>query len=134
VVSSLHFLHGEADKLIDAVRQAQCPLRGRWRCRQSRQRQWRQADRCGGVLNHTGPSHAPGAVSRRSNDDVSTGRSFRRPRSSSRRAHGRFQNRCRHRLTRCRRAKLDLHEDYAVALVDEIEQPRHSRRRFTVGY
>jgi putative NADH-flavin reductase len=25
-------------------------------------------------------------------------------------------------------------EDYAVALVDEIEQPRHSRRRFTVGY
>jgi putative NADH-flavin reductase len=26
------------------------------------------------------------------------------------------------------------YEDYAVALVDEIEQPRHSRRRFTVGY
>jgi putative NADH-flavin reductase len=25
-------------------------------------------------------------------------------------------------------------EDYAVAMVDEIEQPRHSRRRFTVGY
>jgi uncharacterized protein len=25
-------------------------------------------------------------------------------------------------------------EDYAVALVDEIEQPRHSRQRFTVGY
>ncbi|MGE0152001.1 MAG: NAD(P)-dependent oxidoreductase [Reyranellaceae bacterium] len=25
-------------------------------------------------------------------------------------------------------------EDYAVALVDELEQPRHSRRRFTVGY
>jgi uncharacterized protein len=25
-------------------------------------------------------------------------------------------------------------EDYAIALVDEIEQPRHSRRRFTVGY
>jgi uncharacterized protein len=25
-------------------------------------------------------------------------------------------------------------EDYAVALVDEIERPRHSRRRFTVGY
>lgn len=24
--------------------------------------------------------------------------------------------------------------DYAVALVDEIEQPRHSRARFTVGY
>jgi uncharacterized protein len=26
------------------------------------------------------------------------------------------------------------YEDYAVALVNEIEQPRHSRRRFTVGY
>lgn len=25
-------------------------------------------------------------------------------------------------------------EDYAVALVDEIERPAHSRRRFTVGY
>src|SRR5690349_2752703 len=26
------------------------------------------------------------------------------------------------------------YEDYAVALVDEIEQPSHSRCRFTVGY
>jgi len=25
-------------------------------------------------------------------------------------------------------------EDYAIALVDELETPRHSRRRFTVGY
>jgi putative NADH-flavin reductase len=25
-------------------------------------------------------------------------------------------------------------EDYAIALVDEIENPRHSRQRFTVGY
>ena len=25
-------------------------------------------------------------------------------------------------------------EDYAIALVDEIEQPRHPRQRFTVGY
>ncbi|MGH6962078.1 MAG: NAD(P)-dependent oxidoreductase [Dongiaceae bacterium] len=25
-------------------------------------------------------------------------------------------------------------EDYAVALIDEVEQPRHVRRRFTVGY
>lgn len=25
-------------------------------------------------------------------------------------------------------------EDYAIALVDEIEAPRHSRQRFTVGY
>ena len=25
-------------------------------------------------------------------------------------------------------------EDYAIALVDELEHPKHSRRRFTVGY
>lgn len=25
-------------------------------------------------------------------------------------------------------------EDYAIALVDELENPKHSRRRFTVGY
>ena len=26
------------------------------------------------------------------------------------------------------------YEDYAIALLDEIEQPKHSRQRFTVGY
>ena len=25
-------------------------------------------------------------------------------------------------------------EDYAVAMIDELEQPKHTRRRFTVGY
>ncbi len=25
-------------------------------------------------------------------------------------------------------------EDYAVAMVDELEKPAHSRQRFTVGY
>jgi len=25
-------------------------------------------------------------------------------------------------------------EDYAIALVDELEEPRHSRQRFSVGY
>lgn len=25
-------------------------------------------------------------------------------------------------------------EDFAIALVDELEQPKHSRQRFTVGY
>jgi putative NADH-flavin reductase len=25
-------------------------------------------------------------------------------------------------------------EDYAIALVDELENPAHSRQRFTVGY
>jgi putative NADH-flavin reductase len=26
------------------------------------------------------------------------------------------------------------YEDFAVAVLDEIEQPRHHRERFTVGY
>jgi hypothetical protein len=26
------------------------------------------------------------------------------------------------------------YEDYAIALLDEIERPQHSRQRFTVGY
>jgi hypothetical protein len=25
-------------------------------------------------------------------------------------------------------------EDYAIAMVDEMENPKHSRQRFTVGY
>ncbi len=25
-------------------------------------------------------------------------------------------------------------EDYAIAMADEIESPKHSRQRFTVGY
>jgi len=25
-------------------------------------------------------------------------------------------------------------EDYAIAMVDELETPRHSQQRFTVGY
>ena len=25
-------------------------------------------------------------------------------------------------------------QDYAVAMIDELESPKHSRRRFTVGY
>jgi putative NADH-flavin reductase len=25
-------------------------------------------------------------------------------------------------------------EDYAIALVDELENPRHIRQRFTIGY
>ncbi|MCP5865501.1 NAD(P)-dependent oxidoreductase, partial [Klebsiella pneumoniae] len=25
-------------------------------------------------------------------------------------------------------------QDYAVALIDELDKPAHSRRRFTVGY
>jgi len=25
-------------------------------------------------------------------------------------------------------------EDFAIAMVDEFEQPAHSRQRFTVGY
>ena len=36
-------------------------------------------------------------------------------------------------LTTDKRSSISF-EDYAVALVDEIEKPAHSRQRFTVGY
>ena len=26
------------------------------------------------------------------------------------------------------------YDDYAIALVDELEKPKHVRRRFTIGY
>jgi putative NADH-flavin reductase len=29
---------------------------------------------------------------------------------------------------------IDLFEDYAMAMIDEVEQPTHIRQRFTVGY
>jgi len=33
------------------------------------------------------------------------------------------------------RGKAEIsYEDFAIAIVDEIERPRHSKRRFTVGY
>jgi hypothetical protein len=31
-------------------------------------------------------------------------------------------------------AKPAAAEDYALALVDELEKPRHRRQRFSVGY
>jgi len=27
-----------------------------------------------------------------------------------------------------------IQEDYALGMIDELEQPRHSRSRFTIGY
>ncbi len=82
VVSSLHFLDGQADKLIDAVRRSRVPryvvVGGAG-----------SLDNGNGVklidLNHTKPSRAPGAISstRFDRQRTSTGRSFRRPRSSS---------------------------------------------------
>jgi putative NADH-flavin reductase len=33
-----------------------------------------------------------------------------------------------------RRAAASPFEDYAIALADEIERPRHVRQRFNVGY
>jgi len=37
-------------------------------------------------------------------------------------------------LTDSKGASSISYEDYAVALIDELEKPAHSRRRFTVGY
>ncbi len=37
-------------------------------------------------------------------------------------------------ITRPDQRCVAANEDFAVALVDELERPRHSRQRFTVGY
>jgi uncharacterized protein len=34
----------------------------------------------------------------------------------------------------CRRNSRIAMEDYAIALIDELELPKHTRRRFTVGF
>jgi hypothetical protein len=37
-------------------------------------------------------------------------------------------------LLRSEKGSSISYEDYAIALVDELEHPRHIRQRFTVGY
>jgi len=35
---------------------------------------------------------------------------------------------------RCKGESRISVEDYAMAMIDEVEKPKHIRRRFTVGY
>jgi len=63
-------------------------------------------------------------------------RAFRRHTSRRRRLErtGTFRLGGDHLLTDANGRSWISMEDYAIAMVDELETPRHSQQRFTVGY
>ena len=138
VVSSLHFLHGEADKLIDAVRQARVPryvvVGGAG-----------SLDNGNGVmLIDAGGVPAPYQAESRAGcnflDSLRQTRdldwTFLSPSAQfvPGERTGVFRIGADTALRDAGGRSWISYEDYAVALVDEIEQPRHSKSRFTVGY
>lgn len=138
VVSSLHFLHGQADKLIDAVRRSRVPryvvVGGAG-----------SLDNGSGVklIDAGGVPEPYKAESRAGCDFLDTLRqtsdldwTFLSPSAQfvAGERTGVFRVGADTALRDARGRSWISYEDYAVALVDEIEQPRHSRCRFTVGY
>jgi hypothetical protein len=138
VVSSVHFLHGQADKLIGAVRQARVPryvvVGGAG-----------SLDNGSGVklIDAGGVPEPYQAESRagcnfldalRQTSDLDW--TFLSPSAQfvPGERTGVFRIGADTALRDVSGRSWISYEDYAVALVDEIEQPRHSRRRFTVGY
>jgi len=138
VVSSVHFLDGQADKLIGAVRQARVP-------------RYVVVGGAGSLVNGNGVKliDAGGvpepyqAESRAGCDFLDALRqtsdldwTFVSPSAQfvAGERTGVFKLGADTALRDASGRSWISYEDYAVALVDEIEQPRHSRRRFTVGY
>jgi putative NADH-flavin reductase len=138
VVSSVHFLHGQADKLIGAVRRARVPryvvVGGAG-----------SLDNGNGVklIDAGGVPEPYKAESRAGCDFLDLLRqtndldwTFVSPSAQfvAGERTGVFRLGAGTALRDASGRSWISYEDYAVALVDEIEQPRHSRRRFTVGY
>jgi putative NADH-flavin reductase len=138
VVSSVHFLVGQADKLIGAVRQARVPryvvVGGAG-----------SLDNGNGVklIDAGGVPEPYQAESRAGCDFLDALRqtgdldwTFLSPSAQfvAGERTGVFRIGADTALRDASGRSWISYEDYAVALVDEIEQPRHSRRRFTVGY
>ena len=138
VVSSVHFLDGQANKLIDAVRQARVPryvvVGGAG-----------SLDNGNGVklIDAGGVPEPYKAESRagctfldllRQTSDLDW--TFLSPSAQfvAGERTGVFRLGTDTALRDANGRSWISYEDYAVALVDEIERPRHSRRRFTVGY
>ena len=138
VVSSLHFLDGQADKLIGAVRQARVP-------------RYVVVGGAGSLVNGNGVKliDAGGvpepyqAESRAGCDFLDLLRqttdvdwTFVSPSAQfvAGERTGVFRIGADTALRDANGRSWISYEDYAVALVHEIEQPRHSRSRFTVGY
>ena len=138
VVSSVHFLDGQADKLVDAVRQAGVP-------------RYVVVGGAGSLDNGKGvklidagdvpePYRAESRAGcafldllRETNDLDWT---FLSPSAQfiAGERTGVFRLGTDTALRDANGRSWISYDDYAVALVDEIEQPRHSGRRFTVGY
>jgi len=138
VVSSLHFLHGQSDKLIDAVRRSRVP-------------RYVVVGGAGSLDNGSGVKliDAGGvpdpykAESRAGCDFLDLLRqtsdldwTFLSPSAQfvAGERTGVFRLGTDTALRDVGGRSWISYEDYALALVDEIEQLRHSRRRFTVGY
>jgi putative NADH-flavin reductase len=138
VVSSLHFLDGQADKLIDAVRRSRVPryvvVGGAG-----------SLDNGNGVklIDAGGVPEPYKAESRAGCDFLDSLRqtsdldwTFLSPSAQfvAGERTGVFRTGADTALRDANGRSWISYEDYAVALVHEIEQPRHSRSRFTVGY
>jgi putative NADH-flavin reductase len=138
VVSSVHFLDGHADKLIDAVRQARVPryvvVGGAGSLDNGKGVKLIDA---GGVPEPYRAESRAGCVFLDlllQTDDLDW--TFLSPSAQfvAGERTGVFRLGTDTALRNANGRSWISYEDYAVALVDEIEKPRHSRRRFTVGY
>jgi uncharacterized protein len=138
VVSSVHFLAGQADKLIDAVRRARVPryvvVGGAGSLDNGKGVQLIDA---GGVPEPYQAESRAGCMFLellRQTTDLDW--TFLSPSAQFivGERTGVFRLGTDTALRDANGRSWISYEDYAVALVDEIEQPRNSRRRFTVGY
>lgn len=138
VVSSVHFLHGQADMLIGAVRQARVP-------------RYVVVGGAGSLVNGNGVKLIDaGGVPEPYQAESRAGCNFLEALRQTEDLDWTFLSPSAQFIAGERTGVFRLgadtvlrdgsgrswisYEDYAVALVDEIEQPRHSGRRFTVGY
>jgi len=138
VVSSVHFLDGQADKLIDAVRRARVPryvvVGGAGSLDNGKGVKLIDA---GGVPEpYRAESRAGCAFLELLRQTSDLDWTFLSPSAQfvAGERTGAFRLGTDTVLRDANGRSWISYEDYAVALVDEIEQPRHSRRRFTVGY
>ena len=138
VVSSVHFLDSQADKLIDAVRQARVPryvvVGGAGSLDNGKGVNLIDA---GGVPEpYKAESRAGCAFLDLLRQTSDLDWTFLSPSAQfiAGKRTGVFRLGTDTALRDANGRSWISYEDYAVALVDEIEQPRHSRRRFTVGY
>ena len=138
VVSSVHFLDGQADKLIDAVRQARVPrylvVGGAGSLENGKGVRLIDADEVPEPYRAESRAGCAFLDLLRQTHDIDW--TFLSPSAQfvAGERTGVFRLGTDTALRDAEGRSRISYEDYAVALVDEIEQPRHSKCRFTVGY